>query len=694
MFSLEICQDYVNFQSFTNKSNRLTNPIRRVVCCGGIDSLQRNAFLERCLPLCKYVFWILVFLVCTRPTCHGGEPLTNYMERFKYERNNSFWEIYLDDIESSIVSLEKAARSKYYQEGLALLELACFNQSKGNEYTSVKNQLQAISLFNKLQVTQLASQAIINLAAQVLALQDYWLVDELVMIGLRICDDRYASTRAELIRLLVETCSIRGDYEQQLVFSQLSLEKAKQAENPILIAQCLLDVAKAFDNLDLLDSAIVYCDLSTSISAQFGVCSTLVRARLTRAKVSEEKGELALAIELAENTEEYAIGLNMLEERIMIADFLSRIYTQSGAWDLAYFNQRLLGVLSFNNSFSTLNSKQIVYWNQVANKANHRSPLGQASEVIHHRSSFDTKQIRFILLVFCAVLLAALIIYSILNNRRRSKLRRARMILDRHSYQLQREINQEQIIYRYAEEIQKGIMPTDQEIDSILNDNFVLFKPKDKLSGDFYWVENQGGLTYVAAADCTGHNVSGALMSLVCASALNRAVISEKIRMPNEILDRIREIVSNCLDKGSTAHRDSMDISLCALKKESNELFWSGAVNPVWVARKGELIELKGDAQSIIEVNCYKPFSQHRVGLIPGDNIYLLTDGYKDQFGGGSATQKKFSTTKLKELVLSIESERMDIQGNVLAEAFDDWKQDNNQIDDVCMLGIKYYELN
>jgi serine phosphatase RsbU (regulator of sigma subunit) len=239
----------------------------------------------------------------------------------------------------------------------------------------------------------------------------------------------------------------------------------------------------------------------------------------------------------------------------------------------------------------------------------------------------------------------------------------------------------------YAKRIQSAILPSEKHIKSFFPNSFILYKPKDIVAGDFYWFEVIDELIFLAVADCTGHGVPGAMVSVVCHNALNRSVREFNLMNPNEILDKTREIVITEFEKSQEDVKDGMDISLCALKPKENKMFWAGAHNPLWIIRNNEIIEIKADKQPIGKYANPKPFTLHEFQLNNDDIIYIFTDGYQDQFGGPN--EKKFRASQMKELFLSISEKPMEEQRNIIDEKFENWKGELDQIDDVCVIGVR-----
>jgi len=238
---------------------------------------------------------------------------------------------------------------------------------------------------------------------------------------------------------------------------------------------------------------------------------------------------------------------------------------------------------------------------------------------------------------------------------------------------------------KYAKRIQSAILPAPQVVKEYLKESFILYKPKDIVAGDFYWMEQQNENVLFAAADCTGHGVPGAMVSVVCNNGLNRSVREYGLKEPGEILDKTREIVIHEFEKSDEEVQDGMDVALCSI--HGNELKYAGAHNPLWIIRNGKIIETKANKQPIGVYDQPKPFTTHTITIQKNDTIYIFSDGYVDQFGG--AKGKKFKIKAFRELILSIQGQQMEKQKMMLEEAFNQWKGELEQIDDVCIIGLK-----
>jgi serine phosphatase RsbU (regulator of sigma subunit) len=221
-------------------------------------------------------------------------------------------------------------------------------------------------------------------------------------------------------------------------------------------------------------------------------------------------------------------------------------------------------------------------------------------------------------------------------------------------------------------------------------DSFVIYEPKDIVAGDFYWMTQKENNVIFAAADCTGHGVPGALVSVICNNALNRSVREYNLSDPGKILDKTREIFIQEFEKSDEDVKDGMDIALCSLSvddKQSSVLKYAGAHNPLWIIRNGELIEYKANKQPIGKFDHVQPYFTHSINLKKGDTFYIFSDGFADQFGGEKG--KKFKSANFKKLLLSVQDKSMEEQKKTILETFLSWKGNLEQLDDVCVIGVR-----
>lgn len=239
----------------------------------------------------------------------------------------------------------------------------------------------------------------------------------------------------------------------------------------------------------------------------------------------------------------------------------------------------------------------------------------------------------------------------------------------------------------YAKRIQNAILPSESAFKGKLKDYFIFYSPKDIVAGDFYWMEEMDGKILLAAADCTGHGVPGALVSLVCYNALNKAVIENKQTDPAKILDLTKKYVVEHFSKNNENVKDGMDISMISIDLKTNEMRWAGANNPLWYVQKGELKSILPNKQPVGLTEVTSPFISHTLQLAPNDCIYLFTDGLADQFGGERG--KKFMYKPFKSLLLNHADLPMYEQKRVVDDALKNWKNTLEQVDDILVIGVR-----
>jgi len=243
---------------------------------------------------------------------------------------------------------------------------------------------------------------------------------------------------------------------------------------------------------------------------------------------------------------------------------------------------------------------------------------------------------------------------------------------------------------QYAQTIQNSLLPSSNILKARLPDHFILYKPRDIVSGDFYWFSEQDNHYYIAAADCTGHGVPGAFMSMLGIAMMNEIVNKYPDIDPDSLLNELRSRFIETLnlqgDPGTS--RDRLDMLVCKIDSQNSRMLFAGVNIPLYLVRNKELTEYKTDRMPVSVHITMQPFTGHEINLQPGDNIYLLSDGYADQFGGPNG--KKYKHLPFKNLLISISDKEMHEQGLQLDREFEQWKGEMDQIDDVLVIGLKF----
>jgi serine phosphatase RsbU (regulator of sigma subunit) len=242
----------------------------------------------------------------------------------------------------------------------------------------------------------------------------------------------------------------------------------------------------------------------------------------------------------------------------------------------------------------------------------------------------------------------------------------------------------------YARRIQAALLPAEHHIRKIFNDYFIYYRPKHIVSGDFYWFSERDDKYFIAAADCTGHGVPGALMSMIGLELIQKIINEMRVDDSDQLLLTMNKELESAFFKeesGKALIRDGIEMSICIIDKTTKEMEFSGAFLPVYIVREDKLIELKGDKKNVVQSFAMVSFNRSTFRLREGDILYLFSDGYADQFGGPE--NKKFMYRRLRHLLLTISKYPLLDQERILDETITSWMEGHDQIDDMMILGVK-----
>ena len=308
----------------------------------------------------------------------------------------------------------------------------------------------------------------------------------------------------------------------------------------------------------------------------------------------------------------------------------------------------------------------------------------QDEKIVLQAEAIQTQRI-IIWAVALALLLVFGLVYFIWRNYRNKK--RANILLQAQKDQIAYQKKHITDSIEYAKMIQTAILPS-MELFTHQLEHFVLFKPRDIVSGDFYWAKEIDGKYLIVTADCTGHGVPGAFMSMLGVSLLNEIIISKEIFRPDLILNKLRDKIIEALKQESgSIIKDGMDMTICLFDRKTLQLQFSGANNPLYLISEGLLTQIKGDKMPVAIHDLMDVFTLHQLKLKQGDTFYTFSDGFADQFGGPK--RKKFLAKNFKNLLLSIQDLSMIEQGNRLDDVFTEYRKEVEQIDDVVVIGVK-----
>jgi serine phosphatase RsbU (regulator of sigma subunit) len=420
-------------------------------------------------------------------------------------------------------------------------------------------------------------------------------------------------------------------------------------------------------------------------------------------------GEYALSEKYADSSLSLAKQIESKERTKVAAEFLSKIHLKNRNYEKAYYAFELFiqtrdSIQNINNSKALIRS-EYKYDYEIKSKADsiERAKEKEISiaKIAQQEAEISAKRNQqfFLFGGLALVLIFAIFMYNRFKvtqrqknviEEQKNKVEEQNVLIQHQKHEVEEKNKEITDSINYAKRIQEAILPSRYSLVENLKNGFVLYKPKDIVAGDFYWLEKYDNKVFFAAADCTGHGVPGAMVSVVCSNAISKALLEDGITETGKILDRTRELVIEKFSKSGENVKDGMDISLVKFEVENNEIVnleWSGANNPLWLIRKGELLETKPDKQPIGNYAEAKPFTTHFIEIQKGDTLYVFTDGYEDQFGGEKG--KKFKSAKMKELFLSIQEFGMDDQKDRINKAFENWRGELEQVDDVCVIGVR-----
>lgn len=298
------------------------------------------------------------------------------------------------------------------------------------------------------------------------------------------------------------------------------------------------------------------------------------------------------------------------------------------------------------------------------------------------------------ILVFLVGIIFTLLIIQMRNLKKTKKIliekEHALIMIEKHKSDLESRAKDINDSLNYAQRIQEALLPSEEYFRKYFKDSFIFFKPKDIVSGDFYWIEEKGDKIFIAAADCTGHGVPGALMSMIGIEIIGKTINVDHIENPSLILSVLNRELEKTFSREKnigTIIRDGMDIGLCVIDRKRKKLEYAGAFFPLYLIRDNTLIELKDD-KIIIGMNPARvPYTNHEIDIKEGDMFYIFSDGYPDQFGGSE--NKKFMYRRFRYLLMTIHDFPVSDQKAILEDNIKNWMNGNIQIDDMLVIGFR-----
>jgi tetratricopeptide (TPR) repeat protein len=439
----------------------------------------------------------------------------------------------------------------------------------------------------------------------------------------------------------------QNNYPKALAFLMKALVITKEIDDKNGYASTVLSIGQCYLGTNNFSKAEANLNEAYNLAKQMGVTNTQRDAQQALSECYEKQGKQALAFSA------FKTYIN-LRDSIINADKQNEIARRQMQFD-------------FDKKEATQKAEQ------------------GRKDAVARAESLKQRQIKNLFIVgFIMMLLLAGVIYRNVRQKNviNAELEHKNILVETQHKNITDSIT-------YAKRIQQAMLPSIELIKEIIPQSFVLYKPKDVVSGDFYAFEQKGNNVILAAVDCTGHGVPGAFMSLIGHNLLTEVIVERKISKSSQILEQLNKEVRKALKQDKNDTRDGMDLVLCNIDFTKGILEYAGANRPLWILKEnGSFLEIKGTKASIGgHTTVGQPFENHVIEIQKGDSIFLMSDGFVDQFGGPE--EKKFMTKKLKETLIGIKHLSMDEQHNKLDNIFENWKGKLEQLDDVLVIGIK-----
>lgn len=497
-----------------------------------------------------------------------------------------------------------------------------------------------------------------------------------------------------------------GDYKKAIEYSKRVLAKNKKAENKYGISNSLANLGEIYFQLKKYDTALYYLTNALKqkkiLNDSLDISSTMRYLGKTYLNTNNKSN----AIKYLNKSLKIAVNHNLKEEIKESNLSLSEFYIIDKQYKKAYYHYKAYSELKEELNNQKINELELQY---KFDKKQKQIEFEQKQREIKQKLKLQRQKVYTSIFIVAFVLMIILAIYIYRNYKKKKQInillrqQKEEIEAQRDEIEAQRDkateqrdkiILQKNIItdsIEYAKRIQNAILPKKKYIDKLLDKYFILNKAQNIVSGDFYWLSEKGDKIIIAVADCTGHGVPGAFMSMLGVSFLNEIVNNDNTILANEILEELRKKVIETLHQsyGIMGSKDGMDIALCIIDKKNSTMQYAGAHNPIYIIRDEKLLEYKADKMpiGIHAIKAVKAFTNNQIEILNGDMLYLFSDGYADQFGGEKGL--KFRQTPFKKLLLEIHKKNPEEQKLILDKTLKDWQGNYKQIDDIMILGMQ-----
>jgi serine phosphatase RsbU (regulator of sigma subunit) len=611
----------------------------------------------------------------------------------------------------------------------------------GNLYKAMTNfpmsidyHKKSLAIRERINDTVMLSQSCVNLGNSYVRNSQYDKALTYFLKGLNVLKGRENSIEyANTLNGLANVYLFQKDERNAIVYYQRSFEVYNKNENSKGMNTVLVNLGNCYSNLKMYDSALYYLHEGEKISAKTKNRNEIAMEYLTISAAYEALENYAVAIKYASKAVQIFNDLDIKSRHSEAQLTLAQLYFKSG--NSSEGRKHLEKGLALTSSISdpqvqiaansriaecySLMGDHVVAYKYLKRNLALKDSLYSTNNIqaiAQMQSAFDlkakeseieilntqkqmsdyqiNKQQTIILSLVASAILFILMVFFIYRGYKRT--RAANSALSFANEEINEKNKNISDSIKYAKNIQNALLKLPQFfLEEMKDDYFIFYRPKDIVSGDFYWVEKVGNFMLVAAVDCTGHGVPGSLMSMLGVEKLKQAVREKGLTRPSEILSFVNRSFKETLSgSGNDAFlRDGMDIALCCFDLQKKSFEYAGANRPLWISGKDEngqnqITEIRATKAAIGGFTSYEQsFESHAIKPSPNDTIYLFTDGFTDQFGGEN--NKKYNIKRFREMLSSISSLPMNEQEKILNSTFDEWKGRYEQIDDVLVIGVR-----
>ncbi|MBA3682517.1 MAG: tetratricopeptide repeat protein [Bacteroidetes bacterium] len=483
--------------------------------------------------------------------------------------------------------------------------------------------------------------------------------------------------------VLVNIAGVEPDLRKKLGSYRKSLAIMKTAGHKVAVASILNNMGGTYLELNKTDSALMYFNMALNIRRAISDKAGMSKSLYYIAKIMAQQKKYDTALEYAIESYDLSLVTKNPGEIIITTSLIKDLYLTKKDYVNAF---KFLSVYTLVKDSATNINKGKEFYRQKVKFEYEQKDFLRKEEEVRKDAEFKAKSRQQKIIIFSFLVIVIIIsVFSYFLFARYRLTRQQKTIIETQKNEV--DIKQKEILdsIHYAKRIQTTLLAHKDFIDANVPDNFVFFQPKDIVSGDFYWATKKDNSFYLAVCDSTGHGVPGAFMSLLNISFLNEAINEKNILQPNDVLNQVR----SQLNKNMEGSQDGMDAILVKfqIKNSELEIAYSAANNEPVLISENKLMILPKDKMPVGKGERTDSFSLHLPEVKKGDTLYFYTDGFIDQFGGPRG--KKFKSRQLNDFLLSISEQSMTTQHEMLQNKFAQWKGDLEQVDDICIIGIR-----